>query len=79
MPGPSFVNVTLVERDGALHLSVHDDGVGGAEPGNGSGLIGLRGRVEALGGTVEINQLSPGVHKFQCCIHPWMRAVVDVE
>ena len=33
----------------------------------------------APGGTVQINQLSPGVHKFQCCIHPWMRAVVDVE
>jgi len=31
------------------------------------------------GGTIVINQLSPGVHKFQCCIHPWMRAVVDVE
>ena len=23
--------------------------------------------------------LSPGVHKFQCEIHPWMRAVVTVE
>src|SRR5436190_6182574 len=31
------------------------------------------------GGTVQIKGLSPGVHKFQCCIHPWMRAVVDVE
>ena len=31
------------------------------------------------GSTVKINGLSPGVHKFQCCIHPWMRAVGDVE
>ena len=31
------------------------------------------------GDTVQIEGLSPGVHKFQCCIHPWMRAVVDVE
>jgi plastocyanin len=31
------------------------------------------------GSTVQIKGLSPGVHKFQCCIHPWMRAVVDVE
>jgi plastocyanin len=31
------------------------------------------------GKTVQITGLSPGVHKFQCCIHPWMRAVVDVE
>src|SRR5262245_8590426 len=31
------------------------------------------------GSTVQIEDLAPGVHKFQCCIHPWMRAVVDVE
>jgi plastocyanin len=31
------------------------------------------------GGTIQIKALPPGVHKFQCCIHPWMRAVVDVE
>src|SRR6266700_477698 len=35
--------------------------------------------VVAPGDTVQITGLSPGVHKFQCCIHPWMRAVVDVE
>jgi hypothetical protein len=35
--------------------------------------------VVAPGNTVQIKGLSPGVHKFQCCIHPWMRAVVDVE
>ena len=33
----------------------------------------------APGNTVPIAGLTPGVHKFQCCIHPWMRAVVDVE
>jgi plastocyanin len=33
----------------------------------------------APGATARINGLAPGVHKFQCCIHPWMRAVVDVE
>jgi plastocyanin len=35
--------------------------------------------VVAAGDTVQIKGLSPGAHKFQCCIHPWMRAVVDVE
>jgi plastocyanin len=35
--------------------------------------------IVAPGNTVQIKGLSPGVHKFQCCIHPWMRAVVDVE
>ena len=31
------------------------------------------------GSTIDINGLAPGVHSFQCCIHPWMRAVVTVE
>jgi len=35
--------------------------------------------VVAPGHAVRITGLSPGVHKFQCCIHPWMRSVVDVE
>jgi signal transduction histidine kinase len=41
--------------DGSLHLSVRDDGVGGATPGRGSGLIGLTDRVEALGGTITLD------------------------
>jgi len=35
--------------------------------------------VVAQSDTVQISGLSNGVHKFQCCIHPWMRAVVEVE
>jgi signal transduction histidine kinase len=50
----SVVQVSLEARDAVLRLSVCDDGVGGAEPGRGSGLIGLRDRVEALGGRMEI-------------------------
>jgi signal transduction histidine kinase len=50
----SHVAVSLAEREGALQLSVRDDGVGGADPQGGSGLIGLRDRVEALGGTIEV-------------------------
>jgi signal transduction histidine kinase len=37
-----------------LHLSVRDDGIGGAEFGRGSGLVGLKDRVEALGGRMEV-------------------------
>jgi signal transduction histidine kinase len=44
-----------VEADGAtLLLSIRDDGIGGADTGRGSGLIGLIDRVEALGGRMEI-------------------------
>ncbi len=38
-----------------MHLSIRDDGVGGADPARGSGLIGLRDRVEALGGSLEVS------------------------
>jgi signal transduction histidine kinase len=41
--------------DGSLTLTVRDDGVGGADPGGGSGLVGLRDRVEALGGAINID------------------------
>jgi len=37
-----------------LHILVGDDGIGGANPA-GSGLSGLRDRVEALGGTFEVD------------------------
>jgi signal transduction histidine kinase len=50
----SVVHVDLDAEDGVVYLSIRDDGVGGAVPGRGSGLIGLRDRVEALGGEIEI-------------------------
>jgi plastocyanin len=31
------------------------------------------------GATQEVNGLSAGNHRFQCCIHPWMRALVKVK
>jgi len=51
----SVVRVAAGERDDRLHLSIRDDGVGGADPARGSGLIGLRDRAEALGGSIEIS------------------------
>jgi signal transduction histidine kinase len=38
-----------------LHLSIRDDGIGGANAAKGSGITGLRDRVEALGGTWSIS------------------------
>ncbi|MGI5239576.1 HAMP domain-containing protein [Dactylosporangium sp. CA-139066] len=51
----SLVAVSAAVDDGHLHLSVRDDGVGGAEPEHGSGLLGLTDRVEALGGTLMLD------------------------
>jgi plastocyanin len=35
--------------------------------------------VVAPGQTVDVAGLSHGQHAFMCCIHPWMRGVIDVE
>jgi signal transduction histidine kinase len=50
----SVVHVELEAQDTLVRLAIRDDGVGGAKPGQGSGLIGLTDRVEALGGSIEI-------------------------
>jgi signal transduction histidine kinase len=50
----SLVHVGAAKRDGTLHVSIRDDGVGGAELSGGSGLVGLRDRVEALGGRLRL-------------------------
>ena len=41
-----------------LRLSIRDDGVGGADSNRGSGLTGLRDRIEALGGRIKIESPS---------------------
>jgi signal transduction histidine kinase len=48
-------HITVEQRDTLLRLSIRDNGVGGADPTRGSGLIGLRDRVQALGGTIEVS------------------------
>jgi signal transduction histidine kinase len=50
----SVIELHVDCRDGALTLALRDDGIGGADPGGGSGLIGLQDRVEALGGTISL-------------------------
>jgi PAS domain S-box-containing protein len=46
--------VTVTRRDGGLDVEVGDDGVGGATAGSGSGLQGLRDRVAAVDGALEV-------------------------
>jgi signal transduction histidine kinase len=50
----SAVEVRVSRRDGAAHVEVVDDGVGGAEASHGSGLRGLADRVEALDGRLGV-------------------------
>ena len=47
----SAARVKLSRCDGTLRVEVLDDGIGGADPGRGSGLRGLDDRVSALRGS----------------------------
>lgn len=53
------VQVSVDRHDGRAVVRVTDDGAGGADPGHGSGLRGLRDRVEALGGRFSLSS-APG-------------------
>jgi len=48
------VSMRAIRENGSLLLSISDDGVGGAVLRRGSGLAGLRDRVAAHGGTLEV-------------------------
>jgi signal transduction histidine kinase len=56
----SQARVAAVSVDGRLELEVADDGVGGADPGRGSGLRGLADRVTALGGELVVDSPDGG-------------------
>jgi signal transduction histidine kinase len=49
-----LVQVRLDAAHGLVRLTIRDDGIGGADPEQGSGLVGLRDRVEAVSGTIEV-------------------------
>jgi signal transduction histidine kinase len=50
----SVVHVELDTRGAVLSLAIGDDGMGGADPRRGSGLMGISDRIEALGGTFQV-------------------------
>jgi signal transduction histidine kinase len=53
----SHVRVAVVRDDEHVVAEVTDDGVGGADPANGSGLRGLADRVAALGGALAVSSV----------------------
>ena len=50
----SSASVELTLEDDRLRVQVRDDGVGGADPSTGTGLRGLRDRVDALDGALAV-------------------------
>jgi signal transduction histidine kinase/ketosteroid isomerase-like protein len=65
----SVVKVDAEASGGTLRLCVRDDGVGGADPVRGSGLVGLKDRIEALGGTLSLHSPA-GAGTTVCCELP---------
>ncbi|HET9653763.1 MAG TPA: sensor histidine kinase [Kineosporiaceae bacterium] len=52
--------VEVTRADGGLLVTVTDDGVGGADPTRGTGLVGLRDRVAAVDGTLAVSSPAGG-------------------
>jgi signal transduction histidine kinase len=53
--GATTVTVTVAAQDARLLVELIDDGIGGANPDEGSGLRGLADRVEALDGSFQLD------------------------
>lgn len=53
------IELTVEDADGAVHVTVADDGVGGTDPLRGSGLRGIAERVSASGGLLVVRDAAP--------------------
>ena len=54
------MNVEVRTHDAILQLAIRDDGIGGADLSQGSALLGLGDRIEALGGTLQLTSPADG-------------------
>lgn len=59
--GATQVWMTLTEQDGAVRLTVADNGHGVKRGGGGFGLAGMRERMHAVGGTLRVQSTARGV------------------
>ena len=60
----SKIEVRIAPAGQELVVEVSDDGVGGADPASGTGLIGLVDRLEVLAGTLSVD--SPPARAHSC-------------
>ncbi|MDQ4079526.1 MAG: hypothetical protein M3125_02115 [Gemmatimonadota bacterium] len=87
---PSYLEIRVGEKvrvrneGGRIHTFTRVGAFGGgkAAPLN-EGLVvapECPGSVDIpAGGRTEVSGLAAGNHRFQCCIHPWMRALIKVK
>ena len=66
----SLVDVLVQTRGRTLRVAVRDDGVGGADPARGTGLLGLKKRAEAIGGIVSLHSPPAAVAQELTLLRP---------
>jgi signal transduction histidine kinase len=59
------VTITLHHENGVLTCKVVDDGPGGADPMNGTGLRGIESRLAIFDGAVEVDSPAGGPTRIQ--------------
>jgi signal transduction histidine kinase len=74
----TVVRVTVGLAGGVVWVSVSDDGVGGAAPARGSGLAGLKDRVEAVGGTLIVRSRHGEGTRLDAALPVVSRTAADV-
>ncbi|MEU7866562.1 DUF4118 domain-containing protein [Dactylosporangium sp. NPDC049140] len=72
----TLARVGMTADDRCVWLTVRDDGTGGADPAGGTGLIGLRDRVAALGGRLSVTS-SPADGTTLTAAIPLVEPAVD--
>jgi plastocyanin len=90
---PTYIKIEVGETvrvknaGGRLHTFTEVEDFGGGRIPNPDLNFGLLPAPECLqpsstdvapGDTLKVKDLSPGNHRFQCCIHPWMRTLIKV-
>lgn len=78
--------ITVRNRGGRTHTFTEVEQFGAGRipnPALNKGLTPIRECPTSVdlpaGASTRLTGLAPGNHRFQCCIHPWMRAIVKVE
>jgi len=64
----SKIDVRIAKVEETLVVEVRDDGVGGADLEKGTGLLGLRDRVDVLGGRLEVDSPAGGGTRVRAMI-----------
>jgi signal transduction histidine kinase len=73
----SGAQIAVTAEQGQLRVAVRDDGRGGANFSRGSGLTGLRDRVEAVGGQISVRSERGAGTTVEITLHFQESALAD--